>query len=90
MSIQRPALISLSQMIEAKKKDHYAFLKAQNTTLDLTEWLAYFGQTILDAQNITLKINEFLIEKAKFFDRFSDLINEHQTKVLKRIFNADQ
>lgn len=88
MSIQRPALISLSQMIEANKKDYYAFLEAHNTTLDLTKWLLYFGQTILDAQNNTLKIIEFLIEKAKFFDRFSNHINERQTKAIKRVFNA--
>lgn len=88
MSIQRPALIFLSQMIEAKKKDYYAFLEAHNTTLDLTDRLMYFGQTILDAQDNTLKIIEFLIEKAKFFDRFSDQINERQTKAIKRIFNA--
>ncbi len=88
MSIQRPALISLSQMIEANKKDYYAFLEAHNTTLDLTKWLLYFGQTILDAQDNTLKIIEFLIEKAKFFDRFSNHINERQTKAIKRVFNA--
>jgi Fic family protein len=88
MSIRRPALISLSQMIEAKKKDYYAFLEAHNATLDLTKWLLYFGQTILDAQENTLKIIEFLIEKAKFFDRFSKQLNERQTKAIKRVFNA--
>ena len=88
MSIQRPALISLSQIIEAKKKDYYSFLEAHNTTLDLTNWLLYFGQTILDAQDNTLKIIEFLIEKAKFFDRFSNQLNDRQTKAIKRIFNA--
>tara|TARA_R110002049_G_scaffold6484_2_gene40722 strand:+ start:30600 stop:31718 length:1119 start_codon:yes stop_codon:yes gene_type:complete len=88
MSIQRPALISLSQMIEAKKKDYYSFLEAHNTTLDLTKWLLYFGQTILDAQDNTLKIIEFMIDKAKFFDRFSNQINERQTKAIKRVFNA--
>lgn len=88
MSIQRPALISLSQMIEAKKKDYYAFLEAHNTTLDLTDWLIYFGKTILDAQDNTLKIIEFLIQKAKFFDRFGNSMNERQTKAIKRIFNA--
>jgi len=88
MSIQRPALISLSHMIEAKKKDYYAFLEAHNMKLDLTKWLLYFGQTILDAQDNTMKIIEFLIEKAKFFDRFSNQINNRQTKAIKRIFNA--
>ena len=88
LSIQQPALISLSQIIEAKKKDYYGFLEAHNTTLDLTKWLLYFGQTILDAQNNTLQIIEFLIEKAKFFDQYSNQLNERQTKAVQRIFNA--
>jgi Fic family protein len=88
MGFQRPALISLSQIIEAKKKDYYAYLGAHNTTLDLTDWLMYFGQTVLAAQDNTLKIIEFLIEKVKFFDRFSNMLNERQTKAIKRIFNA--
>ena len=88
LSIQQPALISLSQLIEAKKKEYYAFLAAHNTTLDLTKWFLYFGQTTLYAQNNTLQIIEFLIEKAKFFDRYSNQLNERQTKAAKRIFNA--
>lgn len=43
------------------------FLQSHNRTIDLTEWLLYFGQTLLDAQENTLKIIEFGIEKAKFF-----------------------
>jgi len=86
MGLGRPALISLSQMIETNKKEYYTSLEAHNTKLDLTNWLLYFGQTIIDAQENTIKIIEFLIAKAKFFDRFSPLMNERQTQVVKRIF----
>lgn len=88
MGLGRPALISLSQMIEGNKKAYYASLEAHNTKLDLTDWLIYFGQTVIDAQDNTIKIIEFLIKKAKFFDRFSSMMNERQTKVVKRLFKA--
>ena len=88
MGLGRPALIPLSQMIEANKKDYYASLDAHNTKLDLTNWLLYFGQTIIDAQENTIKIIDFLIKKAKFFDRFAPIMNERQTRVIKRLFKA--
>lgn len=85
-SIQKPVLISLSQMIEAKKKEYYRSLEKHNRTCELTNWLIYFGKTILDAQENTLKIIDFLIQKTKFFDRFTSQLNERQVKVAKRVF----
>ena len=86
MGLGRPALISLSQMIEGNKKAYYTALETHNTKLDLTDWLVYFGQTLIDAQENTIKIIDFLIKKAKFFDRFSSMMNERQTRVVKRLF----
>lgn len=87
-SVGQPALISLSKTIEANKKAYYNALENNNKELDITDWLLYFGQTILDAQEDTLKLIDFLIDKAKFFDRFNSLMNERQLKVVTRIFNA--
>ena len=82
------SLISLSTIIEEKKKDYYAALEAHNLTCELTDWLLYFGQTILDAQSRTLAIVEFLITKAKFYDRYQRMMNERQQKVISRLFAA--
>jgi Fic family protein len=87
-SIKQPSLISLSHMIEANKKNYYSSLEDRNTTLEITDWLIYFGQTILDAQEDTLKRVDFLIEKTKFFDRFSSKINDRQLKVVQRLFET--
>ncbi|EPR72556.1 hypothetical protein ADIWIN_2446 [Winogradskyella psychrotolerans RS-3] len=87
-SIGQPALISLSKTIETNKKAYYNALENNNKELDITDWLLYFGQTILEAQEDTLKLIDFLIEKAKFFDRFNSLMNERQLKVVTRIFDA--
>jgi Fic family protein len=86
IDLGRPALLSLSQTINKHKKDYYSALEKHNTTLNITQWLVYFGETILDAQQNTIKIVEFLIKKAKFFDEYSHQINERQLKVIQRIF----
>jgi Fic family protein len=59
-----------------------------NKTCDITDWLCYFGQTILDTQEDTLKLIDFIINKAKFFDHFSNQINERQLKVVNRLLAA--
>ncbi len=87
-SLGQPALISLSKTIEANKKAYYESLENNNKTCNITDWLLYFGQTILDAQVETLKLIDFLIEKAKFFDRFNALMNERQLKIVKRLFDS--
>ena len=51
-----------------------------------TEWLKYFSKTILEAQDETQTLIDFLIAKAKFFDKFRDRINKRQEKVIARIF----
>lgn len=86
MSLGRPALLSLSQTINENKKEYYTRLELHNTKLDLTDWLLYFGQIILDAQKNTLKSIEYFIAKAKFFDRFAPTMNKRQTKAALRIF----
>ena len=86
-SVGQPALISLSKTIELDKKAYYQALEDNNKDLDITEWLLYFGQTILDAQEETLTLIDFLIEKAKFYDRYKSLMNDRQLKVVKRVFD---
>ena len=88
LSINQPSLISLSHTIQNNKKAYYTSLENNNKTLEITDWLVYFGQTIIDAQEDTLQQIEFLIEKTKFFDHFSSQFNERQLKVINRIFKA--
>jgi len=88
LSTKQPTLISLSHTIEANKKDYYTFLENNNKTLEITDWLVYFGKTILDAQENTLKLIDFIIEKTKFFDHYAKQLNNRQLRVIKRLFEA--
>ena len=86
-NLEQPTLIALARTIEAKRKDYYAALERANRKLEITEWLHYFAETILDAQAYTIQSVEFLIEKARFFDRLGDQLNARQHKVLARMFS---
>ena len=88
LSTGQPTLMSLSHTIESHKKAYYTSLETNNTTLEITDWMLYFGETILEAQQDTLKRIDFIVEKTKFFDRYSSQLNERQHKVILRLFEA--
>lgn len=81
-----PTLIALSQTIERNRKAYYEALEHHNKDNEITGWLIYFSGTILAAQNYSLELIDFLIEKTKLYDRVRDQLNERQSKVLERMF----
>jgi Fic family protein len=85
-NIGQPSLIALAYSIERGRKAYYDQLAAHQTTLDITEWLLYFAQTVLDAQQTTLARVAFYIAKARFHERFRDRLNERQQKAITRMF----
>ena len=83
--VGHPILLSLSTMIETNKKAYYDALKAAQGSNEITPWIICFVTTILDAHTYAEKQIEFTINKAKFFDRFKDQLNDRQLKVVRRI-----
>ena len=61
-------------------------LETSNKNNEITDWLGYFSETILDAQDYTQQMVDFLIEKTKLYDRVRGQLNERQEKVLARMF----
>ncbi len=45
-----PTLIALSQTIQSHRKDYYRALELNNQKNEITHWLVYFAETILNAQ----------------------------------------
>jgi Fic family protein len=85
-NIGQPSLISLAFTIEENRKAYYSELERHQRTLDITDWVIFFSETILDAQRVTLERVDFFIKKTKFYDRFRGKLNERQEKVIARIF----
>lgn len=84
--LERPTLIALSHIIENNKKLYYNSLHLSSKENDITGWLKYFCETILQAQEYTQRMIDFLIAKTKYFQEFAEKFNDRQKKVVIRIF----
>ena len=52
---------------------------------EITDWINYFVQTVLDAQIDAEQEIEFTLKKTKFFDQHKDELNDRQQKVVRRM-----
>jgi Fic family protein len=80
------SLIALSHTINSKRKAYYDTLEQSNRRNEITDWLVYFARAVLEAQDYSQRMLDFLIAKTKFFDRFRGQFNERQEKVIARMF----
>lgn len=87
-TLQSPVLLSISKIIEKNKNKYYGALKSAQQSLEVTSWIAYFVQVILEAQIDAKQLVEFTVKKVKFFDSHKDELNERELKVIDRMFEA--
>ncbi len=85
-ALGQPTLIALSQTIQKKRKSYYEALHQSSRDNEITAWLVYFADTVLQAQDTTRCMIDFLIQKTKLYDRVKSQLNERQEKALARIF----
>ena len=86
MGAKHSLITSLSSTIERKKKAYYQALERANGSLEVTDWLVYFSEEVLEAQTNVQKLILFIVEKARYFEDFRDKLNERQSKVALRLF----
>ncbi len=84
-TIGRPVILSLSRTIEANKNDYYAALENAQRSNEITAWITYFVKLVLDAQTEAEEQIDFTLKKARFFDKYRNLLNERQLVVVKRM-----
>jgi Fic family protein len=85
-NLGQPSLIALAYTIERERKAYYEALERTNKHNEITDWLSYFAETILEAQGNTINRVEFYVAKAKLYDRLRGQLNERQEKVIARMF----
>jgi Fic family protein len=85
-SLGQPTLTALAATILARRRNYYDALEAANKQTEITGWLAWFAGITIEAQRRTLAMVEFLIDKAKLFERLRGQMNERQEKALVRMF----
>jgi len=85
--LDQPILISLSQVIEAKRQLYYDQLKQAQRSLQVDDWLLYFADVVMKAQEKVEELIEFSLQKTKLFDAFSKELNERELKALNRMLD---
>jgi Fic family protein len=83
--LDQPILISLSQVIEAKRQLYYDQLKKAQRSLKADSWLLYFGDVVMKAQEKVEELIDFSLQKTKLFDSFGKELNEREVKALNRM-----
>lgn len=84
-SLRRPTLTALAATILLHRRAYYEALEAANKGVEVTEWLAHFAATTLEAQLRTLAHVEFLIDKTRLLDRMRENLNDRQQRALLRL-----
>jgi Fic family protein len=84
----KPVLMSLSKSIESDKKLYYSELKRGQRSNEITKWINYFCQLLVDAQHDFEQTVRFSLKKTSFFEIHKAALNVRQKKIIKRIFDA--
>jgi Fic family protein len=85
-NLGHPSLIALAYMIERARKAYYGALERNNKDTEITDWLVYFGKTIIQAQRNTIKRVDFYVAKAMLYEKLRSQLNERQETVIARMF----
>ncbi len=81
----RPALLSLSRVIEARRKEYYDALKEGQQSNEITSWVTWFINMALEAQIQAEEQIDFTLKKTRLFDRWREQLNARQNQILRRM-----
>jgi Fic family protein len=81
---------SLSAQIQKERKAYYEILeRTQKQSLDVTEWLAWFLDTLLQAINAAHTSLDQVFNKTSFWQRWTNTpLNARQIKLLNRLLDG--
>lgn len=84
-------LYAMSEAILQKRRGYYEVLElTQKSDCDITPWLTWFCETLLQAVNDALKKIERTLFKTRFWNKHSNKqFLEQQVKVLNRLLSGD-
>ena len=83
-------LYSLSAQIQRERKAYYDILeRTQKSSLDVTEWLAWFLDTLHRAVDQAKHTLDAVLAKARFWQRWATTpLNERQVKLLNKLLDG--
>lgn len=83
-------LYAMSASIMVRRKEYYLILEqTQRAGLEVTPWLTWFLDTLIETLEMALANVSLVLQKARFWQRHAqDGFNQHQVKALNRLLDA--
>ncbi len=85
-AIGSPPMAMLSEIVHQQKRAYYSALDKAQRGGALQDWLAWFSDTVVMAQQRTIQRIDFVVAKTHFLDRHSETMNSRQNKAIIRMF----
>ncbi len=81
---------SMSAQIRVERKSYYEILeKTQKENLDITEWIKWFLNCLINSLNATEKVLNKVLFKANFWTQHAEtILNERQQKILNKLIDG--
>lgn len=84
--LSAPVITGMAGTLLKHRKAYYAGLEQASQSLEITDWLIWFAETAVEAQQRTLAQIELILAKARLFARLRGQLNARQEKALLRVF----
>lgn len=80
-----PPVMSISAALEKGHAQYYLDLQTAQTGNEITGWIQQFISVLILAQDNAEEMIDFILRKAKFYDRHRAVLNERQAKAVERM-----
>ncbi len=84
--LSSPVITGMAGTLLKHRKAYYAALEHASQELEITDWLVWFADKAVEAQQRTLAQIELILAKAQMFERLRGQLNARQEKALLRMF----
>ncbi|WP_289103058.1 Fic family protein [uncultured Marinobacter sp.] len=87
----QPLMMSLATVLSRHRKAYYQQLnKASKDTLDVTPWVNWFGERVVEALEGAFDVIQYVVKKARFWDGLdTESLNDRQLKLIRRMLGQD-
>jgi Fic family protein len=83
MILDIPVLFSLSNLLYKPRKEYYLRLNEASYTLEISPWITFFVNLVLEAQKESEHEIKNIVLKANFWKSHQNHLNDRQIKLLQ-------
>lgn len=84
-ALDMPLYISISSVIGKNKKRYYEELKTAQRNVEITKWVLYFFDVLIQAEQNVKSTAKFCILKTRFFAKHKEHLNQRQVKAIQKM-----